>query len=54
MATWIIKYGYGKPGVKEETFEGEYREAFQYAASQAYGWGFGIERKDITNKEEEN
>ena len=42
MATWVIKYGYGKPGVQEETFEGTYREAFQYAADHAHGWGFTL------------
>lgn len=40
---FYISYGKGKPGTVFETFEAdEYRDAFQYAAAHAYGWGFGI------------
>lgn len=40
---FYITYGKGKPGTKFEAIEAdEYRDAFQYAAAHAYGWGFGI------------
>jgi len=39
---WVINYGCGKPGTKEETFNGTYREAKQYAADHANGWGYTI------------
>lgn len=40
---FYITYGKGKPGTTFEAIEAdEYRDAFQYAAAHAYGWGFGI------------
>lgn len=46
---WKITYPKGKPGKKEEIIEANnYREAEAYAAKQAHGWGFGIERIEDT------
>lgn len=40
---FYIIYGKGKPGTTFEAVEAdEYRDAFQYAANHANGWGFSI------------
>lgn len=40
-----ISYGKGKPGITSETIEAKnYREACQYAADHASGWGYYVEK----------
>lgn len=47
---WKIIYGKGKPGKKEEVIEANtYREAKEYAAKNAHGWGFEIHNIDLTD-----
>lgn len=49
---YIIHYGKGKPEVREEEFDGTYRQAVEYAASHAHGWGYEIDRAEGEKRNE--
>lgn len=50
---WKIDYGKGRPGGEEEVVEfPTYKEAKQYAADHAKGWGFEVKKLEESLKED--